>query len=104
LSQSITECDYQEGAGRVVIGLPDGDGWAEEGWLAALAAGRPVERGGGGGGRRGEKDRRDGRDEPADAPGRPEDQPWTPIPRQAKAAERGLIPTQRRLKKTSRSA
>ena len=44
--------------------------------------------------------------EPED-PGRwadPEDRPWTPIPRQAHAMERGLIPAQRRLKKTSRSA
>ena len=36
--------------------------------------------------------------------GNPEDRPWTPIPRQAKSAERSLIPPQRRLKKTSRSA
>ena len=34
----------------------------------------------------------------------PEDRPWTPIPRQARAMETGLIPAQRRLKKTSRSA
>ena len=89
----------------MVIGLPDGDGRAEEGWLGALASGRPEERGGGGGrGPRGGSEPRDGREEPADAAGRPEDRPWTPIPRQAKAAERGLIPTQRRLKKTSRSA
>jgi hypothetical protein len=47
--------------------------------------------------------------EPA-GPGRPQagddpaDRPWTPIPRQAHALERSLIPGQRRLKKTSRSA
>ena len=34
----------------------------------------------------------------------PEDRPWTPIPRQAHALERSLIPGQRRLKKTSPSA
>jgi hypothetical protein len=34
----------------------------------------------------------------------PEDRPWTPIPRPARPLERGLIPGQRRLKKTSRSA
>jgi hypothetical protein len=34
----------------------------------------------------------------------PADRPWTPIPRQAHALERSLIPGQRRLKKTSRSA
>jgi hypothetical protein len=34
----------------------------------------------------------------------PEDRPWTPIPHQARAMESGLIPAQRRLKKTSRSA
>lgn len=117
--------DGTKGAGRV-IGLPEDDGWAEElGWLRALDAGRPHESGGGGSrrGGRGGQDASDGRDErdrqrrrggangrgeagePGDDDaGRPEDRPWTPIPRQAKAAERGLIPTQRRLKKTSRSA
>jgi len=35
---------------------------------------------------------------------RPEDRPWTPIPRQAKSTERSLIPAPRRMKKTSRSA
>ena len=39
-----------------------------------------------------------------DYAGRPEDRPWTPIPRQAKSTERSLIPAPRRLKKTSRSA
>ena len=34
----------------------------------------------------------------------PADRPWTPIPRQAHALERSLIPGQRRLKKTSRNA
>jgi hypothetical protein len=37
-------------------------------------------------------------------PPAPEDRPWTPIPRQARPLEAGLIPAQRRLKKTSRSA
>jgi len=104
-----------------VIGLREDDGWAEETWGRALDAGRPPESGGGGGrgGRgsrgsrdegngRGGRDGRDGRgdrDEPeADPSARPEDRPWTPIPRQAKAADPGLIPPQRRLKKTSRSA
>ncbi|GAA1962221.1 hypothetical protein GCM10009838_18850 [Catenulispora subtropica] len=91
-----------------MIGLPEDDGWAEDGWVRALSAGRPHESGGGGGrGKRGGgggRDARDTRDEGDDAAGCPEDRPWTPIPRQAKAAERGLIPPQRRLKKTSRSA
>lgn len=110
-----------------VIGLREDDGWAEETWGRALDASRPPESGGGGGrggrGSRDESNSRDGsgegdkkdsrvsrggrgsRDETEDdTPGRPEDRPWTPIPRQAKAAERGLIPPQRRLKKTSRSA
>ena len=45
-------------------------------------------------------------DEPArdGSAGDPADRPWTPIPRQAHALERSLIPGQRRLKKTSRSA
>jgi hypothetical protein len=34
----------------------------------------------------------------------PEDRPWTPIPRPARPLDAGLIPAQRRLKKTSRSA
>jgi hypothetical protein len=93
-----------------VIGLDEDDGWGEEGWVGALDAGRPHESGGGGGrgrggrGARGARDAGDGRDEAEeDSAARPEDWPWTPIPRQAKA-ERGLIPPQRRLKKTSRSA
>lgn len=101
--------DGYGGASRLDGGLWSGDGWGEEGWVRALSAGRPHESRGGGG--RGARDARgggdagNGRDEPAeDASGRPEDRPWTPIPRQAKAAERGLIPPQRRLKKTSRSA
>jgi hypothetical protein len=34
----------------------------------------------------------------------PADRPWVPIPHQARALDSGLIPAQRRLKKTSRSA
>lgn len=34
----------------------------------------------------------------------PQDRPWTPIPRPARPLDAGLIPAQRRLKKTSRSA
>lgn len=54
-------------------------------------------------------DERDGQDGGSgeageDYAGEPGDRPWTPIPRQAKSTERGLIPPQRRLKKTSRSA
>ncbi|GAA2023392.1 hypothetical protein GCM10009839_21160 [Catenulispora yoronensis] len=178
-----------------MIGFPEDDGWADEGWVRALDAGRPHESGGGGS-RRGARADRDGRGSggggatssggsagaakaagaadggkaapaspgnagpgtgpgtgPANAStngrtngrtngpstgpapdrnpsreapttasrakrggtdprdqasddftGHPEDRPWTPIPRQAKSVERGLIPTQRRLKKTSRSA
>jgi hypothetical protein len=99
-----------------VSGLPEGDGWVEErdendrwdGWVRALDAGRPPESGGGGGrgrgarGGKGDGERREEADE--QAAGSPEDRPWTPIPRQAKSVERGLIPPQRRLKKTSRSA
>ena len=102
-----------------MIGLPEYEGWADEGWVGAIDAGRPHESGGGGGRRPvhragGGRDKRDGQDgrggadgrdqAGGDDTGRPEDRPWTPIPRQAKAAERGLIPSQRRLKKTSRSA
>ena len=116
-----------------MIGLREDDGWAEETWGRALDAGRPPESGGGGGrggrgsrgsrdegdgrGGRDGRDNRDGRDprdgrggtdgrdeREADPSARPEDRPWTPIPRQAKAADPGLIPPQRRLKKTSRSA
>lgn len=110
-------------------GLPDDDGdwhcdaarlpggrWSDdgsaEGWVRALDAGRPPESGGGGGGGgrggsggRGAKGDGEGRDEAEEGCAEnPEDRPWTPIPRQAKSAERGLIPPQRRLKKTSRSA
>jgi hypothetical protein len=116
-----------ERRGRL-IGLPEDDGWVDVDWdggasrppegrwsgegLAgwALDAGRPPESGGGGGrGRRGSRDSGEGRDEKkgeadGEDAGRPEDRPWTPIPRQAKSAERSLIPPQRRLKKTSRSA
>ena len=102
----------QGGASRLDVGRWSSGGRAEEGWARALDAGRPPESGGGGGrGGRGSRDSRgskgegDGRDEAEEAHrGNPEDRPWTPIPRQAKSAERGLIPTQRRLKKTSRSA
>lgn len=94
-----------------MIGLPEDDGWEEQGWVQALDAGRPPESGSGGGGRggrggRGARDSGDGRDEKKDEDyaDHPEDRPWTPIPRQAKSPERGLIPPQRRLKKTSRSA
>jgi hypothetical protein len=92
-----------------VIGLPEGDGWVSEGeGVRALDAGRPPESGGGGGrGGRSARGRDDGdsRDEVDErSPGKPEDRPWTPIPRQAKAAEPSLIPKQRRLKKTLRSA
>ena len=102
-----------------MIGLPEDDGWVDVDWdggdsrrlgRRALDAGRLPESGGGGGrGRRGSGDGRDGGNEKKDEaggedPGQPEDRPWTPIPRQAKSAEPGLIPPQRRLKKTSRSA
>ena len=95
-----------------MIGLPEDDGWDHDGWVRALDAGLPPESGGGGGrGGRGSRDSRDSKDpgDNRDEAGedyadRPEDRPWTPIPRQAKSAERGLIPPQRRLKKTSRSA
>ncbi|MEY9888374.1 hypothetical protein ABIA31_002014 [Catenulispora sp. MAP5-51] len=91
------------------------DGRDEDGWVRALDAGRLPESGGGGGGgrggrgdsrgSRGARDDGDSRDKVDETPaGAPEDRPWTPIPRQAKAAEPGLIPKQRRLKKTSRSA
>jgi len=103
--------DWQCGASRLPGGRWSDDGWAEE-WVRALNAGRPPESGGGGGrggrgsrGGRGAKGEGEGRDEAEEGyAGDPEDRPWTPIPRQAKSAERGLIPPQRRLKKTSRSA
>jgi hypothetical protein len=102
------------GESRLPGGRWSGEEWAE-GWAGALDAGRPPESGGGGGGggrggrggrgSRGAKGEGEGRDEAEESyAGNPEDQPWTPIPRQAKSAERGLIPPQRRLKKTSRSA
>lgn len=84
--------------------LREDDGWAEEGWLRA---GLLPESGGGGG--RGSRGGRGDGERPRDEvdqsnAGRPEDRPWTPIPRQAKSADPSLIPPQRRLKKTSRSA
>ena len=90
-------------------GLREDDGWAEEGFLRALGAGLPPQSGGGGvrGGRGAQsgRGRGEGRDEADESgAGRPEDRPWTPIPRQAKSADPSLIPPQRRLKKTSRSA
>ena len=107
------EGEWRSGASRLHEERWSGDRPA--GWLRALDASQPPETGGGGGrggrGGRGARDAGDGREgtneadsESSGSSGRPEDRPWTPIPRQAKSAERSLIPPQRRLKKTSRSA